>query len=104
MTLSTREAGAAFADLICDDPQWLDAEFDTLISASFSEPPAPPPPAPPRVPPRPGIPCPPSRQPPPGQAAVTSPATGPDHGRQRSPPAHPLAGVDAHRPPGRRAP
>ncbi len=33
MTLSTREAGAAFADLICDDPQWLDAEFDALISA-----------------------------------------------------------------------
>ena len=43
MTLSTRETDATFADLICDDPQWLDAEFDALISASFSEPPAPPP-------------------------------------------------------------
>ena len=53
MTLTTREAGAAFADVICADPQWLDAEFDALISASFSEPPAPPPPAPPRVPPQP---------------------------------------------------
>ena len=69
MTLYTREAGAAFADLICDDPQWLDAEFDALVSASFGEPPAPPPPAPPRVPPRPGIPCPPSRRPGPGPAA-----------------------------------
>jgi hypothetical protein len=26
MALSSREAGAAFADLICADPQWLDAE------------------------------------------------------------------------------
>ena len=56
MTLSTREADAAFADLICDDPQWLDAEFDALISACFGEPPAPPAarappgPAPPRHP------------------------------------------------------
>ena len=56
MTLSTREADAAFADLICDDPQWLDAEFDALISACFGEPPArpaaraPPGPAPPRHP------------------------------------------------------
>jgi hypothetical protein len=57
MSLSTREADVSFADLICDDPQWLDAEFDALISASFSEPPAPPRPAPPRVPPRPGFPC-----------------------------------------------
>jgi hypothetical protein len=92
MTLTTREADAAFADLICADQQWVDAEFDALISASFSEPPAPPPPAPPRVPPRPGTPPPPSRRrPAPGPAAVTTPATGPDHGRQRSPPAHPPA-------------
>ena len=92
MTLATRESNAVFADLICGDPQWLRAEFDALISASFSEPPAPPPPAPPRVPPRPGIPPPSSRRPPPAQAAMTSPATGPGRGRQRSPPAHPLAG------------
>ena len=99
MTVSTREAGAAFADVVYADQQWVDAEFDALISASFSEPPAPPPPAPPRVPPRPGTPCPPSRRrPPPGQAAVISPATGPGHGRQRSPPAHPLAGRRAAAP------
>ena len=87
MTLSTREAGAAFADVVYADQQWVDAEFDALISASFSEPPAPPPPAPPRVPPRPGIPPSPSRRPAPGQPARTVQATGPDHGRQRSPPA-----------------
>jgi len=80
MTLSTREADAAFADLICADPQLLRAEFDALISASFSEPPAPPRPAP-------------------HPAAITSAATGPEHGRQRSPPA-PLPS----RPPGRRPP
>jgi hypothetical protein len=61
MTVSTREAGAAFADVVYADQQWVDAEFEALISASFSEPPAPPPPAPPRVPPRPGTPPPPSR-------------------------------------------
>jgi len=87
MALSTREA--VFADLIFDDPQWLDAEFDALISASFSEPPAPSRPAPPRVPPHPGRPTPSSRTPPPGLAAVTFPAAGPGSGRQRSPPAAP---------------
>jgi len=91
MTLSTREADAAFADVVYADQNWVDAEFDALISASFSEPPAPPPPAPPRVPPQPGNSSPPSRQLPSRPAAVTYPATGPDHGRQRSPPAHPLA-------------
>jgi hypothetical protein len=50
MTLSTREADAAFADVVYADQQWVDAEFDALISASFSKPPAPPPPAPPRHP------------------------------------------------------
>ena len=99
MTLSTREADAAFAHLICADPQWLRAEFDALISASFSEPPAPPRPAPPRVPPRPGNPCPPSRRPAPHPAAITSAATGPEHGRQRSPPV-----PFPSRPPGRRPP
>src|SRR5690242_521475 len=87
MGLSTRETGESFADLICADPQWLDAEFDALISASFSEPPAPPRPAPPRVPPRPGYPCQPSRQLTPGLLAAAFPgATGPGYGRQRSPP------------------
>ena len=89
MTLSTRAADAAFADLICTDPQWLREEFDALISASFSEPPAPPPPpAPPRVPPRPGPPPPPSRRPAPGPAVTTGPAAAPQYRRQRSPPAH----------------
>jgi hypothetical protein len=99
MNLATREADAAFADLICADPQWLDAEFDALIAASFSEPPAPPPPAPPRVPPRPGTPPPPSRRPAPGQAAATAdPASGAHHGRQRSPPALWSAGPRAAAP------
>jgi hypothetical protein len=92
MTLTTREAGAAFADVVYADQQWVDAEFNALISASFSEPPAPPPSAPPRVPPHPGTPPPPSRRPPPGRAALTAPATGPGYGRQRSPPAHPPTG------------
>ena len=100
MTVSTREADAAFADLICADPQWLDAEFDALIAASFGEPPAQPPPAPPRVPPSPGSTTPPSPDPASGPAAAASPATaGPGHRRQRSPPAH-LPG----RPPGCRPP
>jgi hypothetical protein len=97
MTLATREAGAAFADVVYADQQWVDAEFDALISASFSEPPAPPPPAPPRVPPLPGIPPPPARQPTPDPIDRAFPAIGPDHGRQRSPPAQ-LPG----RPPGGR--
>ena len=88
MILSTREADIAFADLICADPQWLDAEFDAVIAASFSEPPASRPPAPPRVPPCPGTPPPLSRGPRPRLAAISSPAARPDHGRQRSPPAH----------------
>ena len=72
MTLSTRESDAAFADIVYADQQWVDAEFDALISASFSEPPAPPPPAPPRVPPHPGTPPPHSRRPAPSPAACTS--------------------------------
>jgi len=47
MTLTIREADAAFADLICADPQWLDAESGALIAACFGGPPGPPPPAPP---------------------------------------------------------
>ena len=96
MTLLAREAAAAFADVVYADQQWVDAEFDALISASFSEPPAPPPPAPPRVPPPPGIPPPPSRLPVPVPADATSPATGPEPGRQRSPPAHPLTQPPGH--------
>ena len=80
------EADARFADLICEDPQWLRAEFDALISASFGEPPAPPPPAPSRVPPRPGSPCPPSRRLRPGPAVTDAPVARPARRRQRSPP------------------
>jgi len=88
MNLSTREARAAFADLVYADQQLVDAEFDALIAASYGKPPAPPPPAPPRVPPRPGIPHPPVPRPLPGPPATTPAlATGPEHGRQRSPPA-----------------
>jgi hypothetical protein len=97
MTVSTREAAAAFADVVYADQQWVDAEFDALISAAFSEPPAPPPPAPPRVPPHPGNPFSPSRRRLPRRDGVTVPAAGPGRGRQRSPPAPPLG-----RPPGRR--
>jgi hypothetical protein len=89
MNVPTRETDATFTDLICADPQWVREEFDALISASFGEPPAPPPPAPPRVPPRPGHPCPPSWRPAPGPVATTFPVAGPAHGRQRSPPASP---------------
>jgi hypothetical protein len=99
MNLATREADAAFADLICADPQWLDAEFDALIAASFSEPPGSPPPAPPRVPPRPGSTPPPSHRPAPGRATATElPASGTKHGRQRSPPAHQPADPQATAP------
>jgi hypothetical protein len=98
MTVSTREADMAFAELICADPQWLDAEFDALISASFGAPPAPPRPAPPRVPPRPGFPWQLSWPPWPGPAARAAPAIRPDPGRERSPPAHPLAGHRAAAP------
>jgi hypothetical protein len=85
--LTTREAGATFAELICADPQWLRAEFDALITAGFGAPPAwPHPPAPPRLP---------SHRPPanpPGlPRGVTTPApaarvTQQEHRRQRSPP------------------
>jgi hypothetical protein len=96
MGLRAREADVSFADLICADPQWLDAEFDALISASFSEPPAPPRPAPPWVPPRPGFPCRPlPRRPCPGLVTVIPPAIRPDPGRQRSPPEHPPDGRQA---------
>jgi hypothetical protein len=50
--VSTRQTGAAFAELICADDQWLRDEFDALIAANY-RPPLPPPPAPPTHPPRP---------------------------------------------------
>jgi hypothetical protein len=87
MNLSTREARVAFADVVYADQQLVDAEFDALIAASYGKPPAPPPPAPSLVPPRPGIPHPPVPRPLPGPPATPSLATGPEHGRQRSPPA-----------------
>ena len=32
----------AFTDLVTSDPDWVDNEFDALIGANFTEPPAPP--------------------------------------------------------------
>jgi hypothetical protein len=78
MTLAAREDGAAFADVVYADQDWVDAEFAELIAASFGGPPAPPPPAPP-----------PSRQHAPGPAVVLFPPAGPARTRQRSPPARP---------------
>jgi len=89
--MTTHEASAKFAELICADPQWLDEEFSALMAANFTAPPAwPRPPAPPTFPPvgRPGAGL-------PGQGArpgriglarvgAAPPWRGP--GRQRSPP------------------
>jgi hypothetical protein len=85
--LTTREADAMFAELICADPQWLRAEFDALMTAGFGAPPAwPRPPAPPQVPPdrTPANPLPPPRR-----STRPAPAAGAArqrHRRQRSPP------------------
>jgi hypothetical protein len=90
--LTTREADATFAELICADPQWLRAEFDTLITAGFGAPPAwPHPPAPPQVPPEhtPANPFPPPRRD--TRAAPPVRATLRGHRRQRSPPPRPSA-------------
>jgi hypothetical protein len=86
MALASREADAAFADMICADPQWLRAEFDALISASFGQPPVPPP-APPSVPPHRRPPYP-SSGPWPGRFPVVPafPHAAGGHRRQRSPP------------------
>jgi hypothetical protein len=85
-TAGTRQAGAAFAELICADDQWLREEFDALIAANY-QPPRPPRPAPPRTPPLPpghrGQVWPPVARPVP-QAALTHPAG--RLRRQRSPP------------------
>ena len=90
MDLATRDANAAFAELICADAQWLREEFDALIAASFSQPPAAPPPAPPRIPPPHGRAGPPGRHRlRPEAPASTSPLTPPGQRRQRSPPASP---------------
>jgi hypothetical protein len=49
--LTTRDADARFAELICADPELLRNEFSALIAASFGAPPAwPRPPAPPTFP------------------------------------------------------
>jgi hypothetical protein len=49
---ATPQVRAKFAELICADPDWLAAEFESLVAASYGAPPAwPSPPAPPHVPP-----------------------------------------------------
>jgi hypothetical protein len=85
MTLATHEADAAFADLICADQEWLRAEFDALISASFGAPPERQRPAPPPVPPSggPGWPVLPAVA---SAVGPAHPVSGPGHRRQRSPP------------------
>ena len=88
MALSTRDTDAAFADMICADPQWLAAEFDALMAASFSQPPGSAPPAPPQLPPRPATPAPWLQPPKPGRIAAAFAAAEKGHGRQRSPPGH----------------
>lgn len=91
--VGTRQAAAAFAELICADDQWLREEFDALIAANY-RPPLPPRSAPPRTPPLP------PRRP----ARAMCPAAGPGHPqaiashpgsglrRQRSPPPAGTAG------------
>ena len=113
MTLTTREAGAAFADVVYADQQWVDAEFDALISASFSEPPAPPPPptgpaasrhpapALPAARARPGRPHRPGHRPGPRPAALT-PGTSPRRPPGRRP--RPLTGSGPHHSDQHRAP
>ena len=84
--LTTREADATFAELICADAEWLDREFAALVSASFGVTP-PWPGSPPLVP---------SRRPPAHGPTRPRPAAVPSRGqvrarapglrRQRSPP------------------
>ena len=89
--MTTHEAGAKFAELICADPQWLDQEFSALMAATFSAPPAwPRPPAPPTVPPDGYSHRPPSGQPArPGHIRLAPVRVAPrwrGPGQQRSPP------------------
>jgi len=88
--MTTHDAGAKFAELICADPQWLDEEFSALMAANFTAPPAwPRPPAPPTFPPGrfrgtpAGRPAPPRRI---GSAPAGAAARWRGPGRQRSPP------------------
>ncbi|HEX6470424.1 MAG TPA: hypothetical protein VF069_15110 [Streptosporangiaceae bacterium] len=51
-TTATRRVHETFAELICADPDLLDAEFEALVAAAYGAPPGwPSPPAPPFVPP-----------------------------------------------------
>jgi hypothetical protein len=88
--MTTHEAGAKFAELICADPQWLDQEFSALMAVNFTAPPAwPRPPAPPTFPPggRSGD-TPPGQPVPPGRIwpAMTARPKWQGPGHQRSPP------------------
>jgi hypothetical protein len=59
-TIQHNGVATGFVDVLCDDPEWLRAEFDDLIAAVWDEPPRQRPPGPPRRPdpvprpPRPG--------------------------------------------------
>src|SRR5579872_1582533 len=98
MSRTASDAAAAFAEVVYADQQWVDAEFAELVAASFSEPPAPPRPAPSQVPPLPGTPPPHPCRPLPGPAVLEFPTVGPGRGRQRSPPALPRAARPAAAP------
>jgi len=89
--MTTHEAGAKFAELICADAQCLDAEFSALMAANFSAPPAwPPSPAPPASPPGGHSRCtPPGRPARPGRITLMRVRARPRRrglGQQRSPP------------------
>ena len=85
-SLCTRQVGAAFAELICADEQWLRDEFDALIAANY-RPPSPPP-APPCTPPHPPRRLAPATGPAPGpgRPQADSSRPGARRQRQRSPP------------------
>ncbi|HEU5160866.1 MAG TPA: hypothetical protein VFU43_27965 [Streptosporangiaceae bacterium] len=70
------QVGARFAELICADRDWLNAEFDALVAANYGAPPGrPSPPAPPHVPPS-GV---------PGRRGRRRPASVPAPFRERTP-------------------
>ena len=90
MTLAVRADGAAFADVVYADQDWVDAEFAALVAASLGGPPTPTPPASAQIPHRPGTPpLRSSRRPGSDPAVRLFPRPGPARGRQRSPPAPP---------------
>ena len=81
---------AGFADLVCQDEEWLRAEFDAIVAAEWGAPPPAPPPAPPGPDDRPpaGPAWPAGDRPEPGSRPPAAAATVglPGRYRQRAPP------------------